>query len=541
MIRAAGLLLATLSAGPPDAAPVPADTLAARCAPGFAAPGRAVGDPWADELRIREAAGEEGIPPGTGTPSRGGALAARGGSADCPAAFRLQPLALTTAYRSEYPGRDRDGPLWAGRGWSGMLEGGATFRWRRLSAAVRPQVTTAENRDFVHAQVGLPGLSVFIHPWHPTQIDWPLRHGDRSFSEVHPGESYLRYDFDRIAVGISTERLAWGPARRNPVVLGGGGPGFPHLFAGTAEPLAVPGGDVEAEAVWGRVSESDHFFDEPQYEHRLFGGLLARFRPSFAEGLEVGLTHAHVENRDPLASGGIANLFNPFVPRSRELGRLDRLQLGSVFFRYVLPERGTEIYGEWGRRDLWADALRLKTLTRGDAGFAFGFQHVWTREGERISRVRAHGELTSLRTTRALLDGGRPTSFYVHSRVRHGFTHRGRVLGAPIGPGSDAQALGADVFFGERARVGLMVERVRTDDDAYLRVWARFFSFRGHDVEQTLALPFALRWDPLEVRGTVAHSWRTSRHFTGLFRGAGTGDVLKERNGSLRLQLVWHP
>lgn len=454
--------------------------------------------------------------------------------------FRFTPLpvVITSTYRSRYPGRDLEGPLWAGRGWSGMLEAGMAASRGRVSMAHRPQVAWSRNRDFEVARAFVPGFTPFTYPWHPTQIDWPLRHGTSEVTELHVGESYLRVHLGPVATGISTERLHWGPARRNPVILGMGGPGFPHLFLGSSTPRNIPGGVLEGELVWGRVSESDHFFEDPQNRHRLFGGVMLQFRPGGSETLEVGITHAHVENLDPLSFHGVSFLVNPFVPRDRELGRLDRLQLGSLFLRYAIPEVGTEIYGEWGRRDLWADLLRLDAFTRGDAGFTFGFEHV---RGEPARELRIHGEFTSLRTTRALGDGGRPRTFYVHSRVRHGFTHRGRVLGAPIGPGSDAQALGVDLGLGGRGRVGLLLERVRRDDDAYFRTWAPFLGFRGHDVEHTLALPFSVRWRDLEAEGTVARSWRRNRNFTGHFRGLHTDDVLREKNGTLHLRLRWRP
>jgi hypothetical protein len=536
-LTAATLLQASPGEGPSleaDSVPV---ARAASCIPQDRPSLNGAWDPEVDLLRIREVAGEGPRASGAGSLHRGSAREA-GWARDCPLRVHLLPVSLTTRNESGYPGAGRDGPLWAGRGWSGMLETGVSFRRGPVSGAVRPQVVGSENEGFDHAAVSIPGFGPFIYPWHATQIDWPLRHGSRSFREVHPGESYLRYDGRGFGVGLSTERLRWGPARRNPLIMGPGAPGFPHLFVGTSAPASTLIGEMEVEAVWGRLSASEHFDVAEEDGHRLFGGLLLQLRPRGAEDLHIGVTHAHVENLDPLDGSGVGFLTRPFLPRDRELGRLDRLQLGSVFFRYVVPDGGTEFYGEWGRRDLWADVLRFKALSRGDAGFTFGFQHV--RSGE-SNRVRIHGELTSLRTTRALVDGGRPLTFYVHSRVRHGYTHRGRLLGAPIGPGSDAQTLGVDLIFPRSGHVGLMAERVRRDDDAFFRVWAPFLGYRGHDVELTVAAPFGLRWQNWEARGSVSHSWRRNRNFTGLFRGVSTEDILKERNQSLHLSLIWRP
>src|SRR5690606_22671650 len=50
--------------------------------------------------------------------------------------------------------------------------------------------------------------------------------------------------------------------------------------------------------------------------------------------------------------------------------------------------------------------------------------------------------------------------------IPQGYTQRGQVMGAAIGPGSSSQFLGAD-YLGERWQLGLFAGRIRWDNDAY--------------------------------------------------------------------------
>jgi hypothetical protein len=484
----------------------------------------AVRDPAWDRFRVDELIA--GAAP-RGLPRRGAAGLSTGRCPAPPGAaaplFAAAPISVRATRNSEYPRPGSgDGVLWAGRGASALVEGGITLAYRGIGVTVRPAFAYQQNLDFERPVIAVPGFSEFVNPAHPTDIDLPLRHGAGSFETVHPGESMIRLAGAGLVGGVSTQTVRWGPARWNPIVLSAAGPGFPHVFVGTDGAARLPGVDGELELIVGRLDESPYFDGDPANDRRLLAALFASVRPDLLTGLELGIVHAQVEPWDQEEE-----------PEATDLGALERMQLGAVFARWVLPASHAEVYGEWARRDLWADLFGGR-LRGGDLGFTLGVQKAWA-VGERW--VRLHGEATSLRTADALRDG-RVRSFYVHSRVGQGWTHRGRPLGAAIGPGSDAQALGVDLLRGAGS-VGLRIERTRFDDEAYARNWAPWYTYKGHDVEVAVVVPIAIVRGGirLHAEASLAHRW--NRHFTGFDRI--TQRRRSEDNFGLQLEASWRP
>src|SRR5699024_10219580 len=117
--------------------------------------------------------------------------------------------------------------------------------------------------DFAFRETAAAGHSPYNYPERPTGIDWPQRFGDNSVRSNELGQSYVRFDAYGLAAGVSTENLWWGPAQRYPILMSNTAPGFPHIFAGTGRPLDIYIGKLELEAIWGRLSESDYFDNDP--------------------------------------------------------------------------------------------------------------------------------------------------------------------------------------------------------------------------------------------------------------------------------------
>ena len=104
--------------------------------------------------------------------------------------------------------------------------------------------------------------------------------------------------------------------------------------------------------------------------------------------------------------------------------------------------------------------------------------------------VRLRGELTVLGKSLTFLsrDGKTGGPFYVHGQAPQGYTHRGQLLGAGIGPGSNSQFIAVDRYTAN-GRWSVFLRRVRFDDDAF---YDRFvpgsvtFAFEFHDAEFTV-------------------------------------------------------
>ena len=170
--------------------------------------------------------------------------------------FSVRPVRLDSVWNLRYPSAGNDGLLWAGRGFSTLASAGVYARLGVLSAALAPEVAWQQNAWFETVPTGSTGDLAFRNPWYGRDFDVPQRFGAGPFTRVSPGQSFVRVDAFGAAIGVSTENRWLGPGLRNALVLTNAGPGVPHLFLGTSEPVSIGIGKLEALALWGRLDRS---------------------------------------------------------------------------------------------------------------------------------------------------------------------------------------------------------------------------------------------------------------------------------------------
>src|SRR5688572_32980018 len=91
--------------------------------------------------------------------------------------------------------------------------------------------------------------------------------------------------------------------------------------------------------------------------------------------------------------------------------------------------------------DLPRNITELLTAAHHTGGWTFGFQWVQRKASE--SWLRLQSELTYLEQSRVFDD--RPTpDFYSGQGSQQGYTQRGQVIGAAIGPGASSQWIAVD-------------------------------------------------------------------------------------------------
>lgn len=417
-------------------------------------------------------------------------------------------------YNSGYPNGTNDGAVWTGKGATLSLSGGVELRLGPLTVTGFPTVFHAQNREFSIVPVTDSGLNIFAYPWHGGGIDWPQRFGSQALTELDAGQTGIRLDLGAFTVGFSTENMWWGPGFRNPLTMSNTAAGFPHLDLGTGRPVWIEIGHLEVRSVWGRLAESDYFDFVSSNGGRLFVGLTLGYRPRWIPGLSLGATRVFYTNwSDSLELGDFLPMFQSVLKKdlrspTNPTGDDDADQIIAIFARWVLPESGFEAFVEWGRNDHNVDLRDLFLEPDHSQAYTVGFhQLLRTRQ----SRIRIRGEWTHLERPRTL--EVRPTPvWYVHHLVRQGYTHLGQLVGAGIGPGADGQYMGLDLY-DRRGRLGLFLQRVRFDNDAYLSIVTPELRFEGHDVELTAGLS-ALRFiHDFDVSGALALSRRLNRNF----------------------------
>jgi hypothetical protein len=363
-----------------------------------------------------------------------------------------------------------DGPQWTGRGLSAAFSGGLRASVGKAHMILLPQIWTTANEGFPV----LPGLDPqrdpFASPWHAGLIsaDLPQRFGYQRTTAFDLGESAAWLTVRGLSAGVTTESQWWGPGIRNALLMSNNAGGIPHAFVRTAAPIRTGAGDFEAKWLIGTLTESRFFDSDSLNDLRSLSGAVVTFTPILEPHLTVGaarVVYASIPGVGALP-GRALDAFGRWGEGSNVTaashGRAAE-QLTSLFGRWVFPASSAEVYGEWGRIVLPASLKSLLVAPQFTQGFTVGMQ--WLPEINPQARLRLQLEMTNLEkspTSRA----ADTLSFYVSSVVPQGYTHRGQVIGAAIGPGSSSQWLALDYLKGNR-NAGVFAGRIRWDTDAY--------------------------------------------------------------------------
>lgn len=379
---------------------------------------------------------------------------------------------------SQLPFSLNDGAMWAGRGTTGQITGGAALRWQRLRVLVAPTVWRASNGDF--ALPTDPDIAPPIpsprspwgspHHWYSRSIDTPRRFGDQTLLAVDLGQTGAWLEWDRVAVGLSNEQQWWGPGLNAALLLSNNAAGFGHAFVRTRRPLDTRLGQVEAQYLLGNLTASKFFEVGPATNPaRSISAAAATIVPRGVSGLTLGISRMVVASTDERADvlGRAFDVLRSVPsPNARPYGDPTQIrgrdQLLSLFGRWVFAEDGGEVWAEWGRADQFQTLREVLTMPGHSQAYTIGAQ-ISRPITERWS-VGAQFEHTKTQQSGSFRE--RPTgSWYTSRAVLQGFTQRGQVLGAAAGPGANTQFVAVDLR-DRRRSVGAFVGRIRWDDDA---------------------------------------------------------------------------
>jgi hypothetical protein len=374
---------------------------------------------------------------------------------------------LRSYWQSLEPGGWHDGPVWQGRGFTTDFSAGLYLRYGILSASVRPRLIYNQNRNFdLSPYATRSNRSEFAYPL--GNIDWPQRFGDATFWTLDPGDSYIRAGYEGWTTGISNEQMRWGPSRQNALLMDSNAPGFRHFFIGTSEPKDIHIGDLEIKMLWGKLIESGYFDGNTENNERYISGLNLSFSPKPTPGLTLGINRIFYETIPPegIPVGDLLKIFEAFTKvnftSNTNTGGNDQSdQLVSIYGKWTFPQSGLEIYGEWARTDHswnWRDFFTEPEHSR---GYTIGLQKTFELRNQQILSINT--ELTQIEASKTGVFRGFPT-FYVHGRSQQGYTNRGQILGAAIGPGSSSQYIESSLFF-DKGMVKLFAQRVAQNND----------------------------------------------------------------------------
>ncbi len=461
---------------------------------------------------------------------------------------------LQLVNNTNLPWSMNDGDLWAGRGLSYSLAGGFFAKRGRLQIVLAPQITHEANKYFalhipeIERPYVPPDRSQWAFPWYvdgPYSVDMPTRFGDRPIGRLSLGQSSILIGFSKFQFGFSNENEWWGPGIGNALVLSNNAPGFPHFVLRAMRPLRTRIGDVDFRWIVGGLTESAFFDTTSTNNLRSITAGAVSLHLRKPDGLTVGVTRSVWQTASGWGDVPVRwlELFHAVgwpnrVPLSDSLlSPGGRDQIYSLFARWVMPESGFELYGEWGRTEFPPSLHNFILAPNHTQAYTVGFQ--WRRSGFTATDFwRLQAENTSVEQDATFRD--RPLGvWYTSRKVIQGYTNRGQPLGAAVGPGSSGQNLNID-YMRPAWSVGMKVGRIRYNEDVRsISPILEFKSWCTHDID--------LYWGPRLTSksrfGFAALEYAVGNRIQPWFQvrsGCPRGDAMVDiRNNTL--SITWVP
>jgi hypothetical protein len=135
-------------------------------------------------------------------------------------------------------------------------------------------------------------------------------------------------------------------------------------------------------------------------------------------------------------------------------------QLASVFFRWVFPHSGFELYGERGFEDQFYDLRDFVQDPDHEREYMFGFRKTLMRPNGALDVLKLELINYQLPTiARVRIEG----LIYVHTPLRQGHTNRGQLLGASAGVGAAAASTISWTRYSQRGSSTFLVRRIVHD------------------------------------------------------------------------------
>ncbi|TXJ25001.1 MAG: hypothetical protein E6Q24_15785 [Chitinophagaceae bacterium] len=417
--------------------------------------------------------------------------------------FRLLPATLKTQYNTHHPYGWNDGSMIQNRGYQAQLTAGIYTKLGPLTVQLQPELVYAQNKYFET----LPS-SYSDDIWQVyyqrvlNKIDNPERFGDGNYTKLLAGQSSIKFQFKKLSLGVSTENLWWGPGIRNSLLMSNSAPGFAHITFNSNAPITSPIGYFEWQVISGKLKGSGilppdtgrkatnglPLYSPKPEDDRYLNGMIVTWQPKWVKGLQLGFSRLFYQYDDDVPSG-----FDGYFPvigtlfkgRTNNEDAKKRDQMLSVFIRLLLPAEKAEIYAEFGRNDHSQNFRDLALEPEHSSAYIIGGRKIF--ETAKLGRnFELMMEFANLQPNMTGLLRDIPT-WYTHHQVRHGYTNRGQLIGAGIGPGSASQTIAFNWLNGIKV-FGVTFERVVWNNDFYYAAFGNSNNFGSHWVDLSISV-----------------------------------------------------
>jgi hypothetical protein len=192
------------------------------------------------------------------------------------------------------------------------------------------------------------------------------------------------------------------------------------------------------------------------------------------------------------------------------LGVSSQNQLASIFFRWVFPHSGFEVFGERGSEDQFYDTREFFENLDHDREYMLGFQKVLATRADGFDVLRA--ELINYQISNLAFVRPGEGAVYLHSPLRQGHTNRGQLLGASPGVNAAAASTLAWTRYSPTKRTSFTLRRIVRDQDGDYYVTG-VVNPRGSDVLIAAALERMRYGQRVDLGGKIEVMDELNRNF----------------------------
>ncbi len=413
----------------------------------------------------------------------------------------LLPMSYQGQINSHHPYGWNDGAMIPNTGIQVLASGGVFMQYGHLTFQFKPEIVLGTNIAF--SNLDTKHYEVLFARYYDiyNNIDMPVQFGNDPNANIYWGQSSLRYNFNSLSVGLSTENLWWGPGIRNSLLMSNTAPGFKHFTFNTTKPIQTSIGSFEGQIIAGKLEDSGFapltpnytFFGNSLYvpkpkQWRYLTGIVVTWQPKWVPGLFLGFDQTSQSYGKDLHS---ITDYLPLFSSVKNVGAPDnpingKDQRSSIFARWLWPEEHAEIYFQWGRSNATSDLTQSLLTPENSRAYIFGLRKLLPFNKLKNENIIIGIEVTQLQQNSLdkIVKGN--GSWYVNKYIRQGYTNRGEVLGAGIGPGGNLQSLDISWVKGLK-RIGLQFERYVHNNDLYYYIFQDSKDYSRHWVDLSMA------------------------------------------------------
>lgn len=415
------------------------------------------------------------------------------------------PLVWQQQVNSHHPYGINDGAMISAKGYQMLFSAGLYAKIGPLSIQLRPEYVYAQNSNFRQSfeaenPTKLKNLLLAYH----NAIDAPEQLGSGSYSKMNLGQSSIRLNYWGLSLGLSNENLWWGPGERNSLLMTNSAAGFKHLTLNVTRPIVTAIGNFEGQIIAGKLENSGVKATPIQSKKndswRYISAMALSYQPKWVPSLYLGFDRSFVTYRNLMG-----NKFGDYFPLFSSLAKSNfsgedvtqntednykRDQLFSLFAKWVMPEAKAEIYFQYGKEDHSWDLRDEFVELDNSRAYVAGFRKLIPYLGRDQEFIQLGLELTQMEPTAVSQVRGQAT-WYSHYQILHGYTNKGQIVGAGIGP-DNLQSLNI-AWVKEVKRIGLILERRVHNNSLYYKAFEGTSEPRRHWVD--FGLGAKVDWD----------------------------------------------